>query len=172
MQKLQKGDPVIFVWTAPHAWIDKHVTRMRRVDITIIILYYSPCRAACAAICLARVSMCACVRACAHVCARACACVVVAAASTEPTNLRFPRRFTLSESIRYKLSRIQLPEYKGTCHTTNVSRSGSFFRFLRVCSVAFANNSAGLLFSPVQVRCQRIGARSCTFSLCRRLEKA
>ena len=64
VQKLQKGDPVIFVWTAPHAWIDKHVTRMRRVDITIIILCYSPCKAARAAICRASVSMCACMRAC------------------------------------------------------------------------------------------------------------
>ena len=127
VQKLQKGDPVIFVWTAPHAWIDKHVTRMRRVDIAIIISYHSPCKAACAAICRACLSMCACVRACMRACARAC--VVVAAASTAPTDLRFRRRFTVSESIRYKLSRIQLPDYKGTCHTTNVSRSDSSFVF-------------------------------------------
>jgi hypothetical protein len=26
VQKLQRGDPVIFVLDAPHAWIDKHVT--------------------------------------------------------------------------------------------------------------------------------------------------
>jgi hypothetical protein len=126
VQKLQKGDPVIFVWTAPHAWIDKYVTRMRRVDITIIILYHSTCKAARAAICPACLSICACERFCvARVCVCVCACVVVAAASTEPTDLRFRRRFALSESIRYKLSRIQLPEYKGTCHTTNVSRSDS-----------------------------------------------
>jgi hypothetical protein len=66
---------------------------------------------------------CVCARVCA--CVFACACVLVAAASTEPTDLRFRRRFTLSEFIRYKLSRIQLPDYKGTCHTTNVSRSDS-----------------------------------------------
>ena len=125
VQKLQKGDPVIFVWTAPHAWIDKHVTRMRRVDIAIIKLCYSPCKAACAAICRACVSMCACVR----VRACSCACVLVAAASTASTDLRFRRRLTLSEPIRYKLSRIQLPDYKGTCHTTNVSRSDSSFVF-------------------------------------------
>jgi hypothetical protein len=72
-------------------------------------------------------------------------CVLVAAAShciSCAYRSIISSRFALSESIRYKLSRIQLPDYKETCHATNVS--DSFFHPLRGCSVAFADKSAGL----------------------------
>ena len=94
VQKLQKGDPVIFVWTAPHAWIDKHVTRMRRVDISsYAAAYYVTVLAKRLAPRFASVcvygNVYVCMQACVCVCVRSCscACVLVAAASTAPTDL-------------------------------------------------------------------------------------
>ena len=61
-------------------------------------------------------------------CACVCACVrvLVVAASTAPTDLLCYIDAGLVASIRYNLSRIQLPDYKETCHTTNVSSSDAF----------------------------------------------
>ena len=76
------------------------------------------------------VSMCAWVRMCARTCA--CACVRVGCCCLSCAyRSSISSRFALSESIRYKLSRIHLPDYKETCHTTNVSDS-----FFTLCGFA------------------------------------